>query len=144
MKEFFDGRSSGNIVGISTKIILSGFDKIKLKLKEANAFVLPEEEMFQVFGGICNIVVEVSILRKTKYIGSRGHLKRKSEIGFEIGVSAKIIASQSVCLRRIFYKMKYRRKSNKVDEDRVFQYIIFCLGGNSICGNINSYVQVIR
>ena len=75
MVTFFD-RRSGNIVGFSVKIMLSGCEKIDMKLKEADALILPEGELFKIFGSICNIVIKVSILCEAKITSGRSHKKR--------------------------------------------------------------------
>ena len=69
---FLNRMSSNNIVGVSVKIMLSRFFKVKVKLKEAIAFILPKKEMFYLFRGVCNIMVKLAVLWKSKFIRGWG------------------------------------------------------------------------
>ena len=40
--EFFNRRSSSDIIGVSVKIVLNWFQNVKLELQEADVFILPE------------------------------------------------------------------------------------------------------
>ena len=51
------------------------FEKVNLELEETNTFILPELGLFKTFRGICNIVIEVSILRVSKFISCRSLIR---------------------------------------------------------------------
>ena len=101
MVNLFDGRSSGSVFGISVKIMLCRLEKVKLKLEETNTFILPGGELFKFFGGICNIVIKISILWEAEFISGSSYIKRR-EICFKVGVSAKKFFGLGIGLRRIF------------------------------------------
>ena len=45
-----------------------------MKLEEADAFILQEREMFLTFVYVSNIMIEITVLRKAKFISGRSHI----------------------------------------------------------------------
>ena len=102
-------------------------------MKKANTLVLSEKELFKIVGGVCNIMIQITIFGKSKFIIGRSHVKRR-EIGFQSWISAKKLISRSVSPGRIFNGMKDRWEHTRVNKNGIFENIILLLGGNNVSG----------